>query len=92
MQVWWLPSGELDADFLGCFVIRDGTAPFHPPEHRPLDFGDLAVRLRGRGLGTEIMHRALAAVSYHPGTRRGNITLLTLGRQDRVPAAVENRS
>jgi serine phosphatase RsbU (regulator of sigma subunit)/anti-sigma regulatory factor (Ser/Thr protein kinase) len=78
VQVWWLP--DADGPHMGSFVIRDDGKPFRPATRPPTNFRDSAVRRRGRGLGLEIMHRALAAVSYHPGTPRGNITLLTLGR------------
>jgi anti-sigma regulatory factor (Ser/Thr protein kinase) len=82
LHVWWLPEsvagGRGEASLLGRFVIRDGGRPFRPLERHPTDFRDPAVRSRGRGLGLEIIYRAMAQVSYHPATPRGNITVLAI--------------
>jgi anti-sigma regulatory factor (Ser/Thr protein kinase) len=82
LEVWWLPTNAdapPDASTLGRFVIRDDGRPFRPNGRRPTDFNDPAVRARGRGIGLEIIHRAMADVSYHPSTPQGNITVLALG-------------
>jgi anti-sigma regulatory factor (Ser/Thr protein kinase) len=81
IQVWWLPAsaaGGASLDSPGRFVIRDGGRPFRPFDRVPTDFNDPAVRTRGRGLGLEIMHRAME-VTYHPATPQGNITVLSIG-------------
>ena len=64
---------------MGSFVIRDVGRPFRPHDRTPTNFNDPAVRSRGRGLGLEIMHRAMAHVMYYPATQHGNITVLGLG-------------
>jgi hypothetical protein len=93
MRIWWLPAGASEPNVLGRFVVLDEAAPFHPPAaSRPLDFNDASVRLRGRGIGTEIMRRALAGIVHFPGTPRGNVTLLTVGRQETPPEALEEAS
>jgi serine phosphatase RsbU (regulator of sigma subunit)/anti-sigma regulatory factor (Ser/Thr protein kinase) len=74
LEVWWLPGPPI-----GRLVIRDHGRPFRPAPDRSTDFGDPAVRTRGRGLGLEIIHRAAAEVTYHPATPRGNVTILALG-------------
>ena len=83
LEVWWLPAGALHmpgvAGGIGNFVIRDAGRPFRPLDRLPTDFNDPAVRARGRGLGLEIMHRAMARVAYYPATGLGNITVLCLG-------------
>ena len=90
MQVWWLPADAEPefgtGDSAGRFVIRDGGRPFRPYDRRPTDFSDPAVRSRGRGLGLEIMHRAMAQVSYHPATPHGNITIMAIGPAAARPA------
>jgi serine phosphatase RsbU (regulator of sigma subunit)/anti-sigma regulatory factor (Ser/Thr protein kinase) len=77
LRLWWVP--EITAPVVcGQFVIRDGGRPFRVVDRRPTDFRDPAVRARGRGIGLEIIHRAVSRVSYHPATARGNITVLVL--------------
>lgn len=75
-DVWWLPGAPAGG---GRFVIRDGGRPFHPDGRRPVDFQDPVARTRGRGIGLEIIHRAVQQVSYHPATPRGNVTVLAFG-------------
>ena len=77
---------------MGNFVVRDAGRPFRPSGRMPTDFNDPAVRSRGRGLGLEIMHRALAQVSYYPATPHGNITVLCLGPTDTETAHEGTRS
>ena len=87
LDVWWLPgappAGGGPAAHAGAnagrFVIRDAGRPFRPGARRPVDFHDPAARTRGRGIGLEIIHRAVQQVSYHPATSRGNITVLAFG-------------
>lgn len=96
LEVWWLPATgtatSSGARSIGNFVVRDAGRPFRPSERMPTDFNDPAVRSRGRGLGLEIMHRALAQVSYYPATLHGNITVLCLGPGDPETAPGGTRS
>ncbi len=72
MDVFWVGKpGEA-----GSFLIRDQGKPFRPENWKGTDFDDVNVRKRGRGLGLEIIHRAMSRVEYHPGTKAGNITVL----------------
>jgi anti-sigma regulatory factor (Ser/Thr protein kinase) len=69
LEMWWIPDDT--------FLIRDHGAPFRP--RRELnDFGDPAVRRRGRGFGFEMIHLATSDVAYYPGTIVGNLTTLRL--------------
>ena len=89
-ELWWQPPRPDDGAGLpaverarrGAFVVRDDGAPFRPDNRKGLDFDNPGVRRRGRGLGLEIIHRVMHEVGYHPGTSRGNITLLTFGPRD----------
>ncbi|MFI5372964.1 MAG: SpoIIE family protein phosphatase, partial [Candidatus Eisenbacteria bacterium] len=86
-DLWWIapPVGDRrreSAEALvrrGMFVIRDDGIPFRPGSWSGLDLDNPGIRRRGRGLGLEIIHRVMSQVAYHPGTSRGNITLLTFG-------------
>jgi len=75
-------SGPDEGEARGWFVIRDTGRPFRPEREKPTDFRDPAVRTRGRGIGLEIIHRAVSRVAYHPATARGNVTILTMGIRD----------
>lgn len=90
-QLWWLagsgesPSGA-DAGARsshvlrhGSFVIRDDGTAFRPDTWKASDFSDPSVRRRGRGIGLDIIHNVMRGVGYHPGTARGNITVLAFG-------------
>jgi serine phosphatase RsbU (regulator of sigma subunit)/anti-sigma regulatory factor (Ser/Thr protein kinase) len=86
IAVWWLSDATVGVAAEGCgdgprglFVIRDRGRPFCPHERSPTDFRDPAVRRRGRGIGLEIIHRAMTQVSYQAATPRGNITVLAIG-------------
>lgn len=94
LDVWWLPAASAagaagaacataeangGGEMQGLFVIRDSGRPYRPFGLRPNDFRDPAVRSRGRGLGLEIIHRAVMKVTYEPATTRGNITVLAIG-------------
>jgi len=72
IELFWL-GGTGGA---GSFLIRDQGKPFRPDGWKHPDFGDPAVRKRGRGLGLEIIHRAMSGVAYFPETGLGNITVL----------------
>jgi anti-sigma regulatory factor (Ser/Thr protein kinase) len=84
-EVWWVPPeahGDEAAEALvrrGLFVIRDDGAPFRPDTWKATDFADRALWKRGRGIGLDIIHRAMQSVVYQPGTPRGNITSLRFG-------------
>lgn len=58
------------------FLVRDEGAPFSPDQWKELDFNDRRVRMRGRGLGLQIIRRATRHAVYHPASPEGNITLL----------------
>ena len=91
-ELWWVPPDEpstvdqwiersLDGGSSGTlhegfFLIRDHGAPFRADNWRSPDFSDPEVRKRGRGIGLDIIHRAMHQVSYHPSTAAGNITLM----------------
>jgi len=72
-EVWWIPGAAHKARFL----VRDSGASFHANDWHGKDLNDSAVRRRGRGLGLEIIHRAMRDVRYHPQTPEGNLTLMT---------------
>jgi hypothetical protein len=68
----------------GRFVILDHGTPFpikDGKDGKRLHLADLAVRRRRRGPDLERIEAALHRVSYHPGTVRGNITLLDFDSQ-----------
>jgi serine phosphatase RsbU (regulator of sigma subunit) len=70
----------------GYFLVRDHGLPFSPGQWKELDFNDRRVRMRGRGLGLQIIRRATRHTVYQPATPEGNITLLWFG-----PAADQQR-
>jgi serine phosphatase RsbU (regulator of sigma subunit)/anti-sigma regulatory factor (Ser/Thr protein kinase) len=93
-EVWWVPAApgadhdrlrpRLEADAArqlrkGWFLVRDEGASFRADEWRSQDFSDPRVRRRGRGLGLEIIHRAMRRVVYYPSTPVGNITWMCFG-------------
>ena len=81
-ELWWMPEeadgpkGKKTPGCRGLFVVVDHGKAFRPPDLTPADFEDPAIRRRRRGIGLEIIHRAMSRVSYHPGTPAGNVTLL----------------
>ncbi len=83
LELWCvppLPPGAADPRLTdGFFLVRDHGKPFMPAGWRATDFNDRNARTRGRGFGLDIIHRGASMVSYHPGTREGNLTLLTFG-------------
>jgi len=72
IEIFWMRG----AGTTGSFLIRDQGKAYRPEGWRPKDLGDPEVRKHGRGLGLEIIHRAMSRVEYFPGTGLGNITLL----------------
>jgi serine phosphatase RsbU (regulator of sigma subunit)/anti-sigma regulatory factor (Ser/Thr protein kinase) len=84
-DLWWVPavgkrllSTDVDARVrAGYFLLRDDGYPFSPGRWQPRDLGDPALRLRGRGLGLDLIHLAMDEVAYRPATMAGNITVLT---------------
>ena len=60
----------------GSFLIRDQGKAFRPDGRKPVNLDDPKVRKHGRGIGLEIIHRAMSKVAYFPGTELGNITVL----------------
>jgi sigma-B regulation protein RsbU (phosphoserine phosphatase) len=98
-ELWWVPRGDGTAPSAplpyqgplrevrgGHFVIRDSGKPFRPGPWVRKDLGDTRLWKRGRGLGLEIMHRVMRQVDYHPGTSRGNITIMAFGPREPVQA------
>ena len=72
------PLTDLDARVrAGYFLLRDDGYPFSPGRWQPRDLGDPTQRLRGRGLGLDLIHLAMNEVAYRPATMAGNITVLT---------------
>jgi len=72
LDLWWIPGGDAPR-----FVVLDHGAPFSANDWKGKDLQSPAVRRHGRGLGLEIIHRAMRDVSYHPGTPEGNLTCMT---------------
>ena len=72
IELFWLGS----TGGAGSFLIRDQGKPFRADGWKHPDFDDPVVRKRGRGLGLEIIHRAMSGVAYFPATGLGNITVL----------------
>jgi anti-sigma regulatory factor (Ser/Thr protein kinase) len=91
-ELWWVPGqGEAPTQGTwangspgaalrkGWFLIRDDGAPFSANDWRSQDLDDPRVRLRGRGLGLEIIHRAMRRIVYYPSTPVGNVTWMRFG-------------
>ena len=84
-DLWWVPAAgspplltDVDARVrAGYFLLRDDGYPFSPGRWQPRDLGDPTQRLRGRGLGLDLIHLAMNEVAYRPATMAGNITVLT---------------
>ncbi len=81
LELWWLPAidpagGTAERVRAGCFVLRDRGFPFRPERRHPFDPAHHEAWRRGRGLGLELIHRALSEVVFRPGTAAGNLTLL----------------
>ena len=78
LELWWLPgAGPVDgAAPRGQFLILDQGRPFRADRSKETDYDDPAVRRRGRGFGLDIIHKTMTAVSYHPDTSAGNLTIL----------------
>jgi len=72
IELFWMRA----AGQAGSFLIRDQGKAFQPEGWKRKDLNDPEVRKRGRGIGLEIIHRAMGRVAYFPGTKLGNITVL----------------
>jgi serine phosphatase RsbU (regulator of sigma subunit) len=68
----------------GVFVMCDQGRAFSPRKWRGSDFMSTQVWKRGRGFGLDILHRAMRELAFHPGTTRGNITLMAFGPETAV--------
>lgn len=74
-ELWWLPGPAERPWKEGLFLFVDDGTAFAPEHDAGVDFRKSAVRLRGRGLGLQIIHSAMRSVKYHPRTPAGNITM-----------------
>jgi anti-sigma regulatory factor (Ser/Thr protein kinase) len=72
LELWWVPD---PSEREGFFLIRDHGRPFSGSDRKPVNLADPQARRRGRGLGLEIIRRAMGHVRYFPGTPEGNITI-----------------
>ena len=63
----------------GWFLVVDHGNPFEGNAWKGQNLADSAVRRRGRGLGLEIVHRAMRRVVYHPSSSVGNVTWMCFG-------------
>ncbi len=73
-DLWWVPGNEFLAR--GYFLILDQGNTFEVRDQVPSDFSDPAVRLRGRGIGLDIIRGISSRFDYFPSTAAGNVTLL----------------
>lgn len=74
IDLWWYsPTGTLTG---GYFLLRDRGRVFEPGERGPSDFSDPEVRLRGRGIGLDIIRGVTRRFDYFPATAEGNLTIL----------------
>jgi anti-sigma regulatory factor (Ser/Thr protein kinase) len=73
------PTEALRRVQAGWFLLRDHGLPFEGNGWKAKDLADSAVRRRGRGLGLEIVHRAMGEVVYHPSSSVGNVTWTRFG-------------
>lgn len=72
IEIFWTGS----SGGRGSFLIRDHGTPFRPDGRTVGDLDLPEIRKRGRGLGLQIIHRAMSNVAYYPGTELGNITVM----------------
>jgi anti-sigma regulatory factor (Ser/Thr protein kinase) len=80
LELWFVPAPGSGADSRlrgGYFVIRDQGGAFNADHWQATDFSNRETWKRGRGIGLDIIHRGMSLVAYHPGTREGNITVMT---------------
>lgn len=90
LDLWWVRCDRTSDRLCGRFAILDDGAPYRPEDRRKLDFADAAVRRKGRGIGLEIIHEAMHGVAYHPGTKDGNVTILSFDQAQSLPKEVTN--
>jgi len=79
LSVWWTPGIGT-----GFYVILDQGKAFSVDNREDPDLGDPGVRRRGRGFGLALVRRAASRLAVHPGTARGNVTLLSFGPSERT--------
>jgi anti-sigma regulatory factor (Ser/Thr protein kinase) len=82
LDVWWVPgvTGGATASARvaeGRFVLRDRGFPFHPTRRAPLDLARHGAWRSGRGLGLDLVHRAVRDVVFRPATTAGNVVLVS---------------
>ncbi|MCP4545042.1 MAG: SpoIIE family protein phosphatase [bacterium] len=80
LDLWCLPlqaATAQDEDLPTIrFLLRDRGRGYRSEGAEEVDFEDAATRLKGRGLGREIIRKVMHRSSYFPGTAEGNLTLL----------------
>jgi serine phosphatase RsbU (regulator of sigma subunit)/anti-sigma regulatory factor (Ser/Thr protein kinase) len=104
-ELWWVPESETIAEpetgvpdaeealrrvRAGWFLVLDHGRPFEANAWRGQDLSDSVVRRRGRGLGLEIIHRAMRQVVYYPASAVGNVTWLRFGMSPADPEEVRH--
>jgi anti-sigma regulatory factor (Ser/Thr protein kinase) len=82
IDVWWVPGpgGSRDPSArvgAGHVVVRDRGFPFHPTRRAPLDLARHGAWRSGRGLGLELVQRAVREVVFRPATTVGNVVLVS---------------
>jgi serine phosphatase RsbU (regulator of sigma subunit)/anti-sigma regulatory factor (Ser/Thr protein kinase) len=82
IDVWWVPGpvGGRDPSArvgAGHVVVRDRGFPFHPTRRAPLDLARHGAWKSGRGLGLDLVRRAVRDVVFRPATTAGNVVLVS---------------
>ena len=82
LELWWVPDHPAPgingggSGRSGKILLRDQGQPFDPTDGKRANLGNRETRMRGRGLGLEIVHRSSLVVGYHAGIEAGNLTIL----------------
>jgi anti-sigma regulatory factor (Ser/Thr protein kinase) len=86
LSVWWTPDAAEAAHggTEGHYLILDQGRAFTADNREDPDLGDPGVRRRGRGFGLALVRRTASRLAMHPGTPRGNVTLIAFGSSDRA--------
>lgn len=84
LDLWWVqsensnPESQQDTGggFGGYFILRDEAPSFDPSQLPRSDLSRPEQRLRGRGLGLDIICGVTSRFDYFPATSGGNLTVL----------------